>query len=139
MRFSSASSVGQVSLTNLGVQHVFRNVSHGLGGLFAWLVVHIIGLCVVWLGLWVSVVGPWAGGVASAAGETNMTDALRPLAKPSPQTQVRSPPQKPRVLDPPSLPKPGFGTRPKTKGFDTANPPPKPGFWNRQPSPKPGF
>ena len=36
MRFASASSVGQVSLTNLGFQHVFRYVSHGLGGLFAW-------------------------------------------------------------------------------------------------------
>ena len=36
MCFSSASSAGQVSLTNLGVQHVFRYVSHGLGGLFAW-------------------------------------------------------------------------------------------------------
>ena len=33
-----------------------------------------IGLCVVWLGLWVSVVGPWAGGVASAAGETAAAD-----------------------------------------------------------------
>ena len=61
MRCSSASSVGQIYLTNLGVQHVFRYVPHGLGGLFAWLVVYIIDLCVVWLGLWVSVVGPWAG------------------------------------------------------------------------------
>ena len=64
MCLSSASSVGQVSLTNLGVQHVFRNVSHGLGGLLVWLVVQIIGLCLVWLGLWVSVVVPlgWRGG-----------------------------------------------------------------------------
>ena len=61
MRFSSASSAGQVSLTNLGMQRVFRNVCHGLCRLFAWLVVRFFGLLVVWLGLWVSVVAPFAG------------------------------------------------------------------------------
>ena len=44
------------------MQRVFRNVCHGLCRLlFAWLVVRFFGMLVVWLGLWVSVVAPFAG------------------------------------------------------------------------------